>query len=140
MIMDKRFLTIAASGVLVIGLALCGVQANAQSGSSEGHRRGRRHQMSPDQQLQRLSETLSLTDDQKGQIRPILEDRHQKMQSIRSESSLSRQERISKMRSIFEESDNKIRAVLNDDQKQKFDEMRQQRRERMQKRGGTDNK
>jgi Spy/CpxP family protein refolding chaperone len=96
--------------------------------------------MSADQQLERLSKTLNLTDDQKGQLRPIIEDRHQKMQSIRSDNSLSREDRMSKMRSILEDSNNKIRSVLNDDQKQKFDQMQQQRRERMQKHSEADNK
>jgi hypothetical protein len=35
-----------------------------------------------------------------------------------------------KMKAIFEESDKKIMAVLNDDQKQKYKEIEQQMRER----------
>ncbi len=140
--MFKRFLTIGASGMLVLGLALCGSQASAQGGPSEsGHKGHGQHMgMGPDQQLQRLSETLKLTDDQKGQIKPILEDRHQKMESMHSDSSLSEQDKRNKMRSIFEDSNNKIRAVLNDDQKQKFDQMQQRRHDRMQKHSEPDNK
>jgi hypothetical protein len=81
--------------------------------------------MSPDEELQRLDKALKLNDDQKGQIKPILEDRQQKMQSLRSDTSLSQQDRWSKMRSIREDSNGKIRSVLNDDQKKKFDEMDQ---------------
>ena len=84
--MYKRLLKIAASGLLVLAVALCGVQANAQSGPS-GEHTGRRHRMSPDEELQRLDMALKLTDDQKGQIKPILEDRQQKMQSLRSDTS-----------------------------------------------------
>jgi periplasmic protein CpxP/Spy len=100
-----------------------GGKAKAQFGPAGSGRRGRREQMSPDQHLERLSKTLSLTDEQKSQIRPILEDRHQKMESIRSESLLSEQERISRLRSIFEDSNKKMYAVLNDDQKQNFDQI-----------------
>jgi LTXXQ motif family protein len=63
--------------------------------------------MSPDQQLGHLSEALNLTDDQKGQIRPILEDRHQKMQSIHSDAALAEQDKKTKMHGIFD--DSKIR-------------------------------
>ena len=139
--MFKRFLTIAASGMLVLGLALCGAQANAQGGPPEGGHRGHGQRMGgPDQQLQRMSEALKLTDDQKSQIKPILEDRHQKMQSLRSDSSLSEQDKRSKMRSIFEDSNTKIRALLNDDQKQKFDQMQQRMHGGTQKHSETDSK
>jgi Spy/CpxP family protein refolding chaperone len=136
--MYKRLLSMAAAMAIVVGLALSGASLKAQGGPSQnGEARGHRQQMSPDQQLDRLTKALSLTDDQKTQIRPILQDREEKMQSIRSDTSLSREDRMAKMRSTFEESNNKIRAVLTDTQKQKFDQMQQRRREHMQNRGGA---
>jgi Spy/CpxP family protein refolding chaperone len=107
------------------------VQANAQAGPS-GEHMGRGHRMSPDEELQRLDKTLKLTDDQKNQIKPILEDRQQKMQSLRSDTSLSPEDRRGKMKSIMDDSNGKIRDVLNDDQKKKFDDMQQHMRGRMQ--------
>ncbi|MHB8654603.1 MAG: hypothetical protein ACYDA9_12060 [Terriglobia bacterium] len=138
--MYKRILTIAGAAVLVFGLAQLGTQAIAQSGSAGGAHKGRRERMSPDRQLGRLSETLNLTDDQKGQIRPILEERSQKMQSLRADSSLAADDKRAKMRGIFEDSNSRIRAVLNDVQKQKFDEMQQRRHERMEKHEATEKK
>ncbi len=138
--MYKRILTIAGAAVLVFGLAHIGARAIAQSGSPGGADKGHRERMSPDQQLGRLSKTLNLTDDQKSQIRPILEDRSQKMQSIHSDSSLVAQDKKAKMHGVFDDSNSRIRAVLNDVQKQKFDEMQQRRRERMEKHEGTDKK
>jgi Spy/CpxP family protein refolding chaperone len=120
--MYKRLFTIAASGLLVLGMAMGGAQAKAQAGPP-GERIGRGRRMGPDEELQRLDKALKLSDDQKNQIKPILEDRQQKMQSLRSDTSLSEQDRRSKMRSTFEESNGKIRGLLNDDQKKKFDEM-----------------
>jgi periplasmic protein CpxP/Spy len=136
--MYKHLLRIAAAMALAFGLAICGNQVKAQSGSPENSHRGRRQQMSPDQQLERLSKALNLTDDQKQQIRPILQDRQDKMQGVRSDTSLSREDRMNKMRSTFEETNSKIRAVLNDEQKPKFDQMQQRRREQMQNRGNTE--
>ncbi len=136
--MYRRLLSITATMALVFGLAICGNQLKAQSGSPENSQRGHRQQMSPDQQLERLSKALNLTDDQKQQIRPILQDRQEKMQSVRSDTSLSREDRMNKMRSTFEETNSKIRAILNDEQKPKFDQMQQRRREQMQNRGNTE--
>ena len=126
--MYKRFLTVVASGLLVLGVAL---GANAQEpGPPPGGPMGRGHRMSPDEELQRLDKSLKLTDDQKTSIKPILEDRQKKMESLRSDTSLSREDRMGKMRSIMEESNGKIRDVLNDDQKKQFDEMQQHMRGR----------
>ena len=130
----KRFLTLTATGLVALGLSMYGAQVSAQSGPSSDKDHGaRRQRMSPDQQLERLSSTLNLTDAQQGQLRPILEARYQKTESLRSDSTLSQQDRRSKMRSLFEESNNQIRAVLNSDQQKKFDEIQQRRRDRMQK-------
>lgn len=126
--MYKRFLTFAASGLLVLGVAL-GARAQ-EAGPPPGGQMGRGHRMSPDEELQRLDKQLKLTDDQKASIKPILEDRQKKMQSLHSDSSLSPEDRMTKMRSIMDESNSKIRDVLNDDQKKQFDEMQQHMRGR----------
>jgi periplasmic protein CpxP/Spy len=128
--MYKRLLTIMASGLLVLGVGLCGVSANAQEPPAGGEHMGQRHRMTPDEELSRLDKSLKLNDDQKSQIKPILEDRHKKMEDLRSDTSLSREDRMGKMRSIMEESNGKIRNVLNDDQKKQFDEMQQHMRGR----------
>jgi len=129
--MYKRLLSIAASGLLVLGAVFCGVYANAQEPPQgpPGEHMGRPHGMiSPDEELQRLDKTLKLTADQKNSIKPILEDREKQVESVRSDSSISPHDRRGKMRSIIEESNGKIRDVLNDDQKKQFDEMQQHTR------------
>ena len=127
--MYKRFLTVVASGLFVLGVAL-GVNAQ-EPGPPPGGPMGQRHRLSPDEQLQRLDKSLKLNDDQKASIKPILEDRQKKMESLHSDTSLSREDRMSKTKSIMEESYGKIRDVLNDDQKKQFDEMQQHMRGRM---------
>jgi len=122
--MYKRLLTFAASGLLVLGVAL-GAHAQEAGPPPGGGQMGRGHRMSPDEELSRLDKQLKLTDDQKSSIKPILEDRQKQMESLRSDSSLSREDRMTKMRSIMDESNGKIRNVLNDDQKKQFDDMQQ---------------
>ena len=131
--MTKQIFTLALSTVVRIGLAAAAPAPQDQSnGSAEAHQGWQRRQMNPDKQVQRLSKHLNLSDDQKNQIKPILTDRMQQMQSIRQDTSLQPQDRRAKMHSVRDDADNKIRAVLNDDQKKKYDDMQQKMRERMQ--------
>jgi len=131
--MYRRLLSIAASGLLVLGVALCGVRAYGQETpqAPSGEHMRQWHRMTPDEELQRLDKSLKLTDDQKSQIKPILEDRQKQMESFHSDTSLSPEDRMGKIRSLMKESNGKIRDLLNDDQKKKFDEMQQQGRGRM---------
>lgn len=92
--------------------------------------------MNTDQMLARLDERLHLSDDQKSKIRSILEDRRAETEKLRSDTSLSPEDRRAKMRTIFEDHNDQIKNALNDDQKQKFDEM-MQRRGRMGNREGN---
>lgn len=93
-------------------------------------------QMDPNRQAKMLATRLKLTPDQEKQIVPILTDRQQQFESLRNDSSLSGKDRREKMRTIREESEGKIKAVLTDEQKQAYDRMQQQMRERMRERRG----
>jgi Spy/CpxP family protein refolding chaperone len=107
-------------------------EQSSGSGQEMGHRRGDHHGMpSADDQLKHLSEKLNLTDDQQTKLKPILEDQHKQMQQLWNDSSMSRQDRFSKMRELRENSDTQIKSVLNDDQQKKFDEMREDQRNHM---------
>ncbi len=141
--MLKRNLTWVAGLAIILGFALSGVTARAQdSGAPEGQGLGRperRRVSNPEEQLKRLAADLNLTDDQKDKIKPILEDRHEKMQKLFTDDSISPEDKRAKAREIFEASNKKIRDVLNDDQKKKFDELQARRRERMGRRSGAEN-
>ena len=91
----------------------------------EGHGR---HGMNPNKQAKHLAKELNLTPDQVSQIKPILVDRKQQIESLRADSSLAPQDRREKMRAIQQDSKSKIEAVLNDTQKQQFEQMLANRR------------
>jgi Spy/CpxP family protein refolding chaperone len=118
--------------ILLLGVCLFALSAFAfQSPADQGGQEKRGGQRGPGRQtveerLQAMTEFLGLTPAQQSQIKPILEDTQQQMQAIMKDDSLSREDRGSKMRSLREATDEKIRAVLNDEQKKKFDERRKE--------------
>lgn len=85
-------------------------------------------------QLEMLTKRLNLSPDQVTQIKAINEDTRTQSMAVRSDQSLSQAERRSKMMDIRKTSQDKIRAVLNDDQKAKYDAMLAKRKERMKER------
>lgn len=129
--MRKSICSLAFCALFGLGVLSAAPQTQDQSNTSQNSR-AERHRPDPQRQVQTLSKKLNLTEDQKNQILPILTDRQQQMQNIRQDSSLSPEDRRTKMRSVFDESDAKIKAVLNDQQKQKYEQMQQERREHMQ--------
>ena len=120
-----------ACAVGVVGLMLAAMPSLAQEGGPPeggGHRHG--HMMSPEERTEHLTKALNLSDDQKGKVLSILQDEQKQMEGVRSDSSLSQEDRWSKMREIHQNATTQIKGTLNPDQAKKFDEMQQQMEER----------
>jgi hypothetical protein len=130
--MRKQIVTLALSSLFGLGAALAAPQAPDQAAppAVQNSQPAGRHMADPNRQLKRLTKRLNLTADQRNQILPILSDRQQQMQSILSDNSLSPKDRHAKMRAVREDSDARIRAILTDSQKQTYDQMQQQMRDR----------
>jgi len=90
----------------------------------------------PARQAKHLGKQLGLTSDQVNQLTPILADRQQQLEGVRSDTTLTPQDRREKVRGIMDDSKTKIEAVLTDPQKQQYEQMlatqRERRRQRMQ--------
>jgi protein CpxP len=133
-LMNKTLCSIALTGLLTFGIAGTALAqdnsgqepAAPPPGQNQGMQGPRR--MDPDRQLQHMTKELNLSADQQAQIKPILTDTDQKMQALWQDQSLSQQDRRAKMRAIHEDSRAKIEAVLNDEQKPKFEAMQQHMR------------
>ena len=83
-----------------------------------------------------MTKRYNLSSDQQAQIKPILANQQQQMQALRQDSSLSREDKMAKVKSIRLDSSTKIQALLNDSQKQKFAQDQQRRQEHMQEQQG----
>jgi protein CpxP len=143
--MRKTICTIALSGLLTFGMA--GISAFAQDAppppsSQDAPPPHGGRMMNSEQQLEHLTKKLSLSADQQSQIKPMLDSRNQQMQALMQDQSVPRPDRHAKMISIQDDTKAKIEAVLNDDQKQKFDamqaEMMQRRQQHMQNQQSPD--
>lgn len=137
--------------VLVLGVALTPVAMLAQAGAPADPPAATQDQQGPPMHgghrdladrdahmLTMMTKRLDLTPDQVTQIQGIQADSRTQMQSLRTDTSVAGPDKRSKMMEIHKGQTEKVRAVLNDQQKAKFDEMEQHRRDRMDERRGED--
>jgi hypothetical protein len=120
--MKKNFLYVAAMACLLFGsIAVFGQEPPPpqQGGGQWGH-----GQMpTAEQRLQRMTQALNLTEDQQQKIKPILENETTQMQTLRSDSSLSQDDRMAKMKQIRETTASQINPILTADQQKQYAEM-----------------
>jgi Spy/CpxP family protein refolding chaperone len=105
-------------------LGAMAVLAQDQAAPPQGGGGWQRGQMpTPEQRLQRMTQALNLTDDQQAKIKPILENESTEMQGLRSDTSLSQEDRMAKMKQIRENTKSQINPILTPDQQKQYAEM-----------------
>jgi len=117
--MKQKVLSFVLAGVCATGLALAEPQQHQRG--AQDHGRGHRMEM--------LSKRLNLTADQQAKLAPIMADSRQQIHAIFQDSSLSREDRMPKIKAVRNDSKAKIEALLTDTQKQNFEQFQQQRRQ-----------
>ena len=80
------------------------------------------------ERLMAVAKQLHITRKQAMQLLPILKAEEPKLQAIRSATSLSRMERLRRLRAVHEASDPQVKAILTPEQYQKLQVIRKQRR------------
>jgi periplasmic protein CpxP/Spy len=127
--MKRRIWMLAISALTMMALSAFG-QAQEGQGQGGGQGRGRGMMASPEERVNRLSQELNLTDDQKTKIKAIYQDQADKGAKLREDTSLSQDDRRAKMMDMQKDTSEKIKAVLDKDQQKKFDEMQERMRQR----------
>jgi protein CpxP len=89
-------------------------------------------------QVEFLTKKLNLTPDQVTQVKAIDADAMSQMTALREDTSVAGPDKRAKMMDIHKASQDKIRALLTDDQKTKFDALQAQTRQRRGDHGGGD--
>jgi Spy/CpxP family protein refolding chaperone len=125
----KRFIT--TFSVVGLGMVLLlAVAAQAQAPAAPGA-------PGQAQKLEALAKQLNLTPQQKMQLLPILEADAPKIQAIKNNTSLGPLQKIEQMKAVHAQSDPQIKSILNPQQYEQFQQIRQQEiQAAMQKRMG----
>ena len=76
--------------------------------------------------VQVIAQQLDLTPQQKVKILPILADEGPKVEAIKNDNSLSKVQKIQKIRAIHQQTDPQMKAILSKEQYQKLQAIRQQ--------------
>jgi protein CpxP len=120
---------ILANALVLIGLAFLATGIFAQPPGPKG---------TPEQMAERrlthLTKTLTLTADQAGKIKPILENSAKEMAKIREEKKGDRKAAMMAAKDRMEATDKEITALLTPEQQTKFAQQRDKMREKMQDR------
>ena len=121
-------LSYSGSQALLAQDSSASTSVNGPNGQYGGHH----GPMSPDEELTHLTKALDLTSSQQTQVKPILQDRHDRLMQLHQDASLNRETRGAKMKSLDDDSNTKLESVLNDQQKAKYEKMVADRKAHMQ--------
>ena len=128
--MKMKVTLIHAAAVLAVlagSTLLYGQMGPQEGGGPYGHGPGQH--MTAEQRLQHLTRQLNLTEAQQQLIKPILENENKQMQSLHEDSTLSQQDRMSKMMQIRQGTSEQIKPILNTEQQQEYGQMQMMNRQ-----------
>ncbi len=127
--MLKKYLLVILAASLIASGATLALAQDSSSNSQPAQANGGWHHGPPDpaQRTQELTKKLNLTADQQTKVQSIFESEHSQMETLRQDSSLSQQDRRSKMMDIHKTTDTQIRALLDPDQQKTWDKMQASR-------------
>jgi protein CpxP len=124
------FLALTLAGVSMLTMsAFAQNDNNAQQSPPAGEHRGGHH-MDPAKRTEMLTKHLQLTSDQQAKVLDIFKSEQSQMEGLHSDSSLSQDDRRSKMMEIRKTTNDQVRALLDPDQQKKWDTMQSQHEHR----------
>jgi Spy/CpxP family protein refolding chaperone len=101
-------------------------KADATADQPARGQRGQRGQRGGAQAMQKIVEDLGLTDEQKPKFREAMQAQREKMQALQQDQSVSREDRMAKVKEIREATYKKIEALLTTEQKEKWPKIREE--------------
>ncbi len=117
-----------AAITLCLGMVFPDFGLQRPAASVQSQQRG---PLSPDEELQHLTEALKLSGEQQARLKPVLVSRRAQLTNIRGDRNLSAEGKSSKMKALDEDANGKVMAILNTDQKTKYESMVQHRKEQI---------
>ena len=104
------------------GLVAFSMLATAQEAGKDAKKGGKRGFPSVEQQMERMTTQLNLTDDQKPKVKAALEAQDKKMKELRKEGNTPTREQFQEVR---KETQKKMKEILTEDQYKKYEQMGQ---------------
>ena len=80
--------------------------------------------------LQQLATELNLTDDQKTQLKPVLQGEFKQLKAVHDDTSISPDQKNAKMKEIHEGAKGQINSILTPDQQKKLAAMKEEHEEK----------
>jgi len=111
-------------------------QPSAPAGAPPDHGRGH---FDPAKRTQMLTQKLNLTSDQQSKVQDIFTSEQSQMESLRADTSVSKDDRHSKMMAIHSTTNDQVRGLLDPDQQKKWDAMQSRHNQWGGHHGGGDN-
>ncbi len=129
-------LVLAAAGLIAMASSSAGAQDSQSNDQPSPPAQGNGHRGAPDpaRRTQQLTKQLNLPSDQQSKVQGILESERSQIENLRQDSSVSQQDRHSKMMDIHQSTNTQIRALLDSTQQAKWDKMQANRQQWMQNR------
>ncbi len=119
----ERFRSFAIGTMLIAALSAPAQQTSAApSGNAQGKRNAQDTMPSVEQQLTTLTGKLDLTSDQEARMTPILQQLHDATRKLMQDPDLTNKQRLDKIRPQRYKARDDMRAILNDEQRQKLDQ------------------
>jgi Spy/CpxP family protein refolding chaperone len=116
----KRILLLAIMSISMFANGALAQQPAAKPGSEQ------QDSLPPvEEQLKVLNEKLGLTAKQRAKVKPILQHLHDATENVMQDQTLSREQRLAKVRPQRQMADEKMRAILSDEQRKKLDQYEQ---------------
>ena len=117
--MKIKLITLTALGALALGGSVLANDPVDAAGNDQGGRGGRRHHMS----LDRMTDQLNLTPDQKAKVQPIIDQMKPQLESIHREA-------MEKSKAVMDNAMSQIKPILTPEQQKKLEDAQNDMRSR----------
>ena len=135
-----RMTKVGRLGARLALLSLCTVALSAgpmmAQGRGMGLGMGGDPQKMEDRQLQVMTKQVKLTPDQVTQVKSVFAASDEQLKALRDDTSTAQADKRSKMMSLMQDRQAKVRAVMTDEQKPKLDALQEKMREKRAERKG----
>ena len=125
---------IGALSLAVLLFLACSVTTRAQDAGTQESKAQTQTEAGPHHgqranHLEWLSKELNLTDEQKAQIKPILDEQSKQMRATQEDTSLSQDQKREKMKQLHQTTHSQINDILTPEQQKKFAALKEQQKE-----------